>query len=296
MAVLEPVIRELADELIDSFAAKGRADLYEEFCVPLPSKLFLRLFGMPLEDLPFLLASKNGILKNAGKSREECDQIALQVGDKLDAHLRSRLEERRASNRRYDDLLDAFIHFELDGDRLSDDEVVNIMHMFMVAGLDTVTSSLSCMIGWLATHAGERRRLVADPSLIAGAVEELLRYESPVHSGGPRWATRDTEINGVPVKEGQLVYLCWATANLDPDAFERPLQVDLTRRHVPHVAFALGTHHCLGSHLARTELCVALDQLHRRMPDYRVPDGEAIKYEFPAVRQATYLPLQFSAV
>lgn len=291
MARLEPMIRAQADRLIDGFADAGGAELYERFCVPLPSTVFLSLFGMPLDDLPFLIAAKNGILKNEGRDRVEHERIGLGHGARLDAHLRRRLEERRASGRRADDLLDAFLHLELAGERLRDDEVVNLMHMFTVAGLDTVTSSLSCMIAWLARHPEPRRRLVADPSRLAGAVEELLRFESPVHSGGARWAARDTEIRGVPIRQGEIVYLCWATANLDPNWFDDPLRPDLERRHVPHVGFAVGSHHCLGSHLARHELRVALDQLHRRIPDYRVPEGAAIEYEFASVKQARVLPL-----
>jgi cytochrome P450 len=296
MALLEPAVRELADTLIDAFASEGRADFQKQFCVPLPSIFFLRLFGMPLEDLPFLTATKTQILKNEGADRMAHEVIGLAAGAKLDAHLRMRLQQRLSDGGRYDDLLDAFIHFELDGERLSEDEVVNVMHMFTIAGLDTITSSLSCMIAWLATHSEERRRLVADPSRIENAIEELLRFESPVHSSGARWAARDTEINGVSVKQGQMVYLCWASANLDPAYFDEPLEADLARASIPHVSFALGTHHCLGSHLARRELRVAIDQLHRRIPEYRVPDGEQIRYEFASVRQAGYMPLEFDPV
>jgi cytochrome P450 len=169
------------------------------------------------------------------------------------------------------------------------------MHMFTIAGLDTVTSSLSCIVAWLATHPEHRRRLVAEPSRLAGAIEEIMRIESPVPSGGARWATRDIEINGVPVKQGELVYLCWAAANLDPSTFAGPLEADVERADNRHVAFAAGLHRCLGSHLARAELRAAIDQLHTRIPDYRITDGDEVRYEFAGVRQATHLPLTFTA-
>ena len=121
------------------------------------------------------------------------------------------------------------MHFELDGHGLDDDEVVNIMHMFTIAGLDTVTSSLSCIVAWFATHPEFRARVVAEPDRLAGAIEEIMRYESPVPSSGARTALRDTEVNGVPVKQGEMVYLCWASANLDPASFEHPLEADLDR-------------------------------------------------------------------
>jgi cytochrome P450 len=295
MAKLDAKIRALADELIDGFIGAGHVELHAEFCKPLASILFLRLFGLPLDLMDTLIGMKDTILKNDGTDRNEQERIGLAEGEKLRKLLRAQLDARHADGGRYDDLLDEFIHFELDGERLTDDEVENIMHMFTVAGLDTVTSSLSCLFAWLATHQEDRDRLVADPARLPKAIEELLRFESPVPSGGARWAARDTEINGVPVKKGELIYLCWASANLDPATFDEPLIPKLDRRHTPHVAFAVGTHHCLGSHLARTELRVAIDQFHRRITNYRVADGEEIEYEFAGVRQAKRLPLAFTA-
>jgi cytochrome P450 len=296
VAGLELEIRKLADELIDGFIGNGRVELHDAFAVPLPCTTFLRLFGMPLEDMDFLVAMKDRILKNEASTFEEHEAIGIEAGDQLRAHLRARLAERRLETVPRDDLIGSFMSFELEGDRLSDDEIVNIMHLFTIAGLDTVTSSLSCIVGWFARHAEERRRVVADPTLLPAAIEELMRFESPVPSGGARWATVDTEVNGVPVRKGEMVYLCWGSANLDPTAFTRPLAVDLDREVNRHIAFAAGIHRCLGSHLARLELRVAIDQLHRRIPDYEITPGEEPRYEFAGVRQVRHLPLSFPAV
>jgi cytochrome P450 len=295
MALLEPDIRRLADELIDGFITDGQAEFHDAFCVPLPSIIFLRLFGLPLEDLDYLNAMKNRILKNEGATIDEKEAIGIAAGLEMDERLRARLDERTASGARPGDLLDQFMHFEVDGQSLDDDAIVNIMHMFTIAGLDTVTSSLSCIIAWFATHPAERRRVVEDPSRLAAAVEELMRFESPVPSSGARWAKEDTEVNGVPIKQGDLAYFCWAAANLDPATFDDPFEVDLERVDNRHIAFAAGIHRCLGSHLARAELRVAVDQLHARIPDYRVTEGDAIEYEFAGVRQAKHLPLTFAA-
>ena len=294
MAALEPDIRKLADELIDGFIGDSQVELHDAFCVPLPSTIFLRIFGLPLEDAPFLIAKKDRILKNEGTTRDEAEAIGRAAGRELRAHLRTRLDERRAEGLRRDDLLDQFMHFEVDGHSLDDREVVNIMQMFTIAGLDTVTSSLSCIVAWLATHPDARRRVVTEPDLLTGAIEEIMRFESPVPSSGARMAIRDTEVNGVPIKQGEMVYLCWASANLDPSAFDRPLETDLDRIENRHIAFAAGIHRCLGSHLARAELRASVDQLHRRIPDYWVTEGEQIRYEFAGVRQAKYLPLSFA--
>jgi cytochrome P450 len=293
VAPLDAEIRKLADELIDGFVGDGRVEFHDAFAVPLPSTIFLRLFGMPLEDVDFLVAMKDRILKNEATTFDEHEVIANEAGDRLRAHLRARLAERRLETTPRDDLIGSFMSCELDGDRLSDDEIVNIMHLFTIAGLDTVTSSLTCIVGWFARHPEERARVVADPTLLPAAIEELMRYESPVPSGGVRWAAADTEVNGVPIRRGEMVYLCWGSANLDPATFTAPLAVDLERDVNRHIAFAAGTHRCLGSHLARLELRAAIDQLHRRIPDYRIVPGEEPRYEFAGVRQVRHLPLTF---
>ena len=295
MALLEPDIRALADELIDGFIDAGEVELHDAFCVPLPSIIFLRLFGMPLDDMPLLISFKDGILKNDGTTRDEKEKIGIEVGTAMRVYLRDRLDERKADGRRFDDLLDQFLHFEVDGHRLADDDVLNIMHLFTIAGLDTVTSSLACILAWFAAHPDPRRRVMAEPALLVPAIEELMRYESPVPAGGVRWATEDTDVNGVSVKAGDLVFLCWASGNLDPAAVEHPLSVDLEREPNRHIAFAAGIHRCLGSHLARNELRVAVDQFHRRVSDYCIADGARVEYEFAGVRQAVRLPIAFTA-
>ena len=295
MALLEPSIRALANELIDGFIGDGKVEIHDAFCVPLPSTIFLTLFGMPLEDSAFLNEKKNRILKNEGTTLEELDAIGVIAGLELRVLLRERLAARRADNTRYDDLLDSFMHFEVEGHMLNDDEVVNIMHMFTIAGLDTVTSSLSCVLAWFAKHPDERRQVMAHPETLGTAIEEIMRYESPVPSGGVRIAVRDTDINGVSVKQGNMVYLCWASANLDPAAFDLPFETDITRPENRHIAFAAGTHRCLGSHLARAELRASIDQFHQRVSDYWIDPIDEVEYEFAGVRQAKHLPISFTA-
>ena len=292
VAPLEGDIRKFADELIDGFIHHGEVELHDRFCVPLPSTIFLRVFGMPLDDLDFLIEMKDAILDPSGATTfEEKEELGRMAGDRLRARLYERLSERRAETARRDDLIGPFLTFEVDGDRLSDDEIVNIMHLFTIAGLDTVTSSLSCLFAWFATHPDQRRLVVAEPHRLLTVIEELMRFESPVPAGGHRWATEDTEVNGVTVQKGDIVFLCWASANLDPSTFEHPLEVDIDRAENRHIAFAAGIHRCLGSHLARLELRAAISQFHLRIPDYWVTDGDEIRYEFHGVRQAAHLPL-----
>jgi cytochrome P450 len=295
IAPLEHDVRRIADQLIDGFIQRGNVELFQSFCVPLPSTVFLSLFGLPLDDRLTLIDLKNGILKNDGVTMEERERLGRQAGAELDAHLRQRLRERRCQDVESRDLLDAFLHLQVDGRDLNEDEIVNLMHMFTVAGLDTVTSSLSCMMAWLAGHPDLRRRIVADPTLLRRAVEEFLRFESPVAGGGPRWAVTDTEVNGVPIARGERVFVCWGTANLDPAVFEHPRELDIDRPTNRHVAFATGFRRCLGSHLARAELRLAIEQFHHRIPEYELVPGDQVRYERSAVRQVTTLPITFPA-
>ncbi len=295
MALLETSIRGLVDELIDGFIAEGHADLHSAICVPLPTTVFLNLFGLPLEDAVFLNEKKNRILKNEGTNMGEMEVIGRAAGAEMDDHLRMRLAQRRAELERHDDLLDSFLHFEVDGHSLTDHDIVNLMHMFTIAGLDTVTSSLSCLFAWFAKHPEQRRDIVAHPERLGGAIEELMRYESPVPSGGVRFVVEDGEVNGVPIRKGDMAYLCWASANLDPASCSNPLDVDLVRENNTHIAFAAGLHRCLGSHLARAEMRAAIDQFHSRISDYWITEGDDAEYEFAGVRQAKRVPVSFVA-
>lgn len=295
---LEPwadAVRELADELIDSFIGDGEAELFTQFADVLPTKIFLRVFGLPQDDLPFLVAMKNGIIKAPGDTLEDREEHGLKAGDLLREHLSKRLAEKK-NQPVTTDLIGQFLTFELDQHKLTDDEIVNIMHQFTIAGLDTVSSSLSLQLAWLATHPKERAELVENPDMWPTAVEELMRSESPVPQGGLRWAAEDLEINGVEVKKGQMIFLGWATANVDPKVFARPLDVDLHRKPNRHMSFAVGLHRCLGSNLARLEMRAALRRFHERIPSYSVAPEKSIVYRStPGARQAVVIPVVFGA-
>jgi cytochrome P450 len=293
MTVLEDRFRELTDDIIDRFIDDAQVDFYREFAAVLPGTMFMQLFGAPMEDFQFYVEMKDRILEADG-DMETRERRGREAGDLLRARLRELIDRRRADDTAHDDLIAAFMTLEIDGHRLSDDDIVNVMHLFVIAGLDTVTSSISLMISWLARHPDERRILIDDPSRVAPMVEELMRYESPVPSSGVRWAIEDTEINGIPVKQGDMVYLCWAAGNLDPAVFDDPHEVKLDRQGNRHIGFAAGRHRCLGSHLARLELRCAIDQWHRRVSDYEIVPGEQPSYVFDGVRSAKRLPLAFT--
>jgi cytochrome P450 len=294
VVALEPKIRALANELIDGFISAGRVEFHDTFAVPMPGITFLTMFGLPTEDLDFLEACKDGCIKPGTDDPVERHRLAVEAGNRLRAYLIAELDRRTAADSLGDDLLSRLMTFEVDGVRLTRQQLLNVMHLFMIAGLDTVTASLTCLVGWLARHPDEQDRLRVDPSLLPAAIEELMRFENPVLSGGMRYATADTEIAGVPVHAGDKIDVCWTTANLDPEQFVDPLHVDLARPVNRHIAFASGIHRCLGSHLARLELRTALDTLHKRLASYAIAPGEESAYNHEGVRAATYLPLVFT--
>jgi len=294
MAPLDAQIRQLASDLIDTFAERGKADLHDEYCVPLPSLTFLRLVGAPIEDLDFFIEFKDGVIHPEGDTPEELEANMAEAGGKLLAYFVDFLAKRREETEHKDDVIAVLLRSEVDGEPIPELDLLNIMFLLMFAGLDTVTSSLSCILAWLGQHPDERDRLVADRSLLPAAIEEILRYESPVPSGH-RYATADIDLgDGLVVKAGESIHTLWAAANVDPTHYENPLDVDFDRGRTSHIVFASGTHRCLGSHLARMELRVALDEILTRLPDYTVPDSDALVYDNVSVRAVTRLPVVFT--
>jgi cytochrome P450 len=156
-----------------------------------------------------------------------------------------------------------------------------------------VTATLGCSIAYLASHPEQRQRLVRDPSLIPGAVEELLRWETPVVAV-PHIATQDLTLRGVEIKQGAVVTFLLGAANTDAAHFKDANEVDFARERNIHLAFGSGPHRCLGSHLARMEMRVALEEWHRRIPDYAIAPGETPRYS-AGIREVMHLPLVWSA-
>jgi cytochrome P450 len=294
VALLEPEISTLVNDVIDRFEDRDEIDFAAEFSVPFPSQVFLTLLGLPLDELPRFLAMKDGIIRPDHVVGSPRDSAAAQ------AHLRSTadsiydyfaevLAERRREGNGHDDLLSRFMSAEIDGERLTDDDIVDIAYLFLIAGLDTVTASLDCFFGYLCSHPAQRDRLVADPALVPSAVEELLRWETPV-MGVVRIATQDTELGGCPIRSGQQVSVLLGAANTDDAEFGDGDEVVLDREANRHLAFGGGVHRCLGSHLARLELRVALREWHRRIPTYSLAPGHQLSYTM-GIRSVDTFPL-----
>jgi cytochrome P450 len=292
MARLEPRVAEQVNQMIDRFADRGECDFHEEFAVPLPCTVFLQLLGLPLEDLDKFLEWKDGIIRPEGADGfENRHEASAPVAQEIYEYFDRAIEDHIANPR--DDVLSAMIAATVASeDRpLSRDELLDICFLFLIAGLDTVTDSLDCFFVYLARHPEHRHQLVEQPDILPHAIEEMLRWETPV-PGVVRRATDDAEIGGCPISKGELVNPLLGAANTDPEEFTDPEVVDFARNPNRHRAFGGGAHRCLGSHLARMELRVALREFHRRIPDYEIKPGTQLAFT-AALRSVESLPLIF---
>lgn len=296
MAAIEGPVTALANELIDSFGDRTDINFAKEFSTLFPTQVFLTLMGLPLEDLPLFLRMKDGIIRphtvvDDVFGSDEAVTYQKSIAESIYAYFDEVLDQRAQDPR--DDVLSQFLEVEVDGRRLTRHEILDICFLFLIAGLDTVTATLDCMYAFLAQNDDHRRQIVDDPSVIPSAVEELLRWETPV-MGIVRSAMRDTELGGCPVAEGDHVMALIGSANTDPEAFDDADTVRFDRESNKHLAFGGGVHRCLGSHLARLELRIALREWHRRIPDYRIPDGIVLEYT-GGIRSIEDFPMTLAA-
>jgi len=291
MATIEPDVRRHANELIDRFYARGECEFDHEFAIPLPCNAFLSLMGLPASDLDLFLELKDGIIRpqtkigslDPGKAKEH----RIATGRRIYAYFEDVIAQRRKAPG--DDMVSYLLEAEIEGHKLSQNEILDVSFLLILAGLDTVTATLDCNVAYLAANPQARRRLVERPELVPAAVEELLRWETPVMAV-PRVVKKKVTVHGVELQEGAMVTLLLGASNVDESEFPEAMRVDLERERNRHMAFGSGPHRCLGSHLARMELQVALEEWHRRIPEYAIKPGETPRHT-PGIREIQHLPL-----
>ncbi|HVH17433.1 MAG TPA: cytochrome P450 [Myxococcota bacterium] len=277
---MRPRIEALVEELLDRVAADGEMELVRDFAEPLPVIVIAELLGLPRED-------RAAFKRWADELAVLVDPVAIVGGlgrvqgafDEFCAYLRAAFAARRAAPR--DDLISALVAAEDRGDVLSEAELISTLILILGAGHETTTNLLGNAVLALLRNPGERKRLQDDPELGESAVEEFLRYDSPVQATD-RMAKEDLHIGPALVRQGEFAVLLLGAANRDPARFAEPDRLDLARRDNHHVAFGQGLHFCLGATLARLEARIAIDALLRRFPDF---DGE----HAPALRRSTTL-------
>lgn len=275
-----PRIREITEELIAPIKGRPECDFYAEFATQLPAKFFLEWLGFNNEDSERMFALAKRAIFDFG-SQEERDAVEHEIG----ALIKALYAERRAHPT--GDLASQLVQLEIDGAPVDEGTLLQVGSLAFIAGQETTASNLTYVMYWLATHPEDRERLVAEPELIPDALEELTRL---LNTGGPvgRSARRDGEFMGVPIEAGDRVYLARVTA--DRRIYD---DVRLDRRPNRHTAFGLGIHRCLGSHVARIEMAVALEAWHQAVPEYRLKEGWVPNHKYGSfMQQLLSLPLE----
>jgi cytochrome P450 len=291
IAHLAPVITKRVTGLIDAVITQGHCDFSADLAVPLPVLVFGDMLGLPHSDHPALMSIVNGIMRPS--PQDPGRQSAARAGERCYALFSHALEERAQAPR--DDLLTQLLHATVDGRRPSREELLDMCYMLVLAGLETTSDALACVVAFLATHPGHRRQIVQEPSILPSAVEELLRWESPTTSVR-RYLLADTELGGCPMRAGQRVNVVLASANTDDNRVPGAFEVDLRRTPNHHIAFGAGVHRCLGAHLARMELRIALQEWHRRIPHYTLTANAHLDYRLAgSLRYLERLPLSWPA-
>lgn len=288
---LAPRIQQITDELIDAMEPKGRADLIDEFAFPLPIIVICELLGVPADRRADLREWSNVFITPA--ITEEMRERHRAVNQATLEYFAELIAERRAAPR--DDLISALVTAR-DDDKLSEQELLSTLVLLMIAGHETTVNLIGNGMAALLRHPDQMRLLRSRPDLMPSAIEEFLRYESPVQHGTLRIAAEDMEIAGTPIPRGSVVQVCIGAADRDPAVFPAPDRLDITRADNRHLAFGHGIHFCLGAPLARLEGRIAFSTLLTRLPGIALEnpdDALAWRVSGSIVRGLTKLLVRF---
>jgi cytochrome P450 len=309
----EEVFQQITDEALDEIAGKGECDFVEDIAVPLPLILIAEMIGIRKEDRKRFHAWSDAMIGATGNMDDpEIVAASGKAAMEYMTYITEIIEERRKEPR--EDLISILVRAKDEGlliehedrsdaiDRafgrdaehraMNNDELIKLGILLMVAGNETTRNALSGGMDLLIEHPEARQRLIEDPSLIPGAIEEMLRLVSPVLSF-LRTATQDTELRGMPIKQGEKVLMIYGSANRDENEFENADTFDIDRR-PHHVAFGIGNHFCLGANLARMELRVAFNELLRRIPDMRYASDGPVMGSSALVRSVQHMHVHYT--
>jgi cytochrome P450 len=286
-------IQDIADALLDAVAERGRLDVIAELAAPLPAIVTAEMLGVPTEDHPRLKTWSADFAEVLGNFQHNPDRAAgmLQSTEAMVAYFQAAIREQRRRPR--DGLVSALLAAEVGGDRFTEDEVVANCIVTMVGGQETTTNLIGNGVLALLRHPDQLERLRRDPGLIASAVEELLRYESPSQHTA-RLAPADVVLGDALIRRRQAVIAVMGAANRDPARFPDPDRLDLARPDNRHLAFGWAAHFCFGAPLARLEGQIALSALLRRLPDLRLEPGPLVWRQNLGLRGLTTLPVAFT--
>ena len=266
----EPAVRRACTAIIDAICERGEADLVGDIAAHLPMIMIGDALGVRPEHRADLLRWSDDMVKgqDVNASAEQLESAATAFAEYW-AYATDAIAERRADPR--DDLLSVLVHAEVDGDRFEDDEIIHESLLILVGGDETTRHVISGGVHQLLVNADQWKTVAADPSTRPSAVEEMLRWVTPIKNM-VRTAMRDTTVGEQQIDEGDELMLLYPSANRDDEVFEDPFRFDVTRSPNEHVAFGFGPHFCLGASLARLEISVMLDEILDRLPDLRLAD------------------------
>jgi cytochrome P450 len=294
---LEAKIRGHAVELVSGIRDRGECEYVSEFAKVLPTRVFLDMMGWPMSDAPMFLDWCEKLMRDIpGADADETKRQKEETGKALYGYFAAELQKRSAAGPPVPgdkaDFIDWLRGAQFAGERpLTPFEILDCIFIVLLAGLDTTQGVLGLSMEYLADHPDYRQDLLDHPEILDSAVEELLRWFAPVLPG--RRVTKDVEMGGVTLREGDRVMLGMGSACRDEDVFSDAAIVDFRRSPNRHIAFGAGAHRCLGSHLARLELRISLAEWLARIPEFAIRPGATVRRHLCAVRGVDELPLLF---
>ena len=280
----EAAHRAIARDLVDRFAGRGRCEIFSELCNPMTAHALMDALGVPAPDRARLADLAVALVRGRAAGGTEADEIYAYFTGLAGA-------KRRTPG---DDLVTALTTATVDGRPLTEEEILDYCVILLPAGFETTASTMSFVFLLLAEHPGLQDELRRDPERIPDALEELLRLATPTRSH-TRTVLADTVVGGHLLRAGERVYLNWAGANHDPRTFADPEELDVGRRPNRHMAYGFGPHLCVGMHMARAELKVAVEEVLAAVEDLAVEDPDAVVEEIGTTWALTHLPLRFTA-
>ena len=281
------VVRPICNALIDEFIDAGEADLVRNFTFEFPTRVIAKLLGLPAEDLPTFRRRAVQLINYTIKYER-----AFEASAALKDYFLDQIEQRKAKPT--DDVIGHLVAAEIDGEKLSDEAIYSFLRLLLPAGLETTYRSSGNLLFLLLTHRDQFDAVQADRDLIGPAIEEGLRFETPLTTV-QRFTTEDTELEGVKIPARSAVDLCIGSANRDEQRWERSGEFDIFRKQTPHISFAAGEHTCLGLHLARMETRVALECLLDRVTDIKLVIDDDPHIHGQPFRSPNALPVTFDA-
>jgi cytochrome P450 len=282
--IVRPVVNALIDEFIDA----GEADLVRDFTLEFPTRVISKLLGLPEDDLPWFRKRAVELISYTVKYKR-----AFEASAALKDYFLDQIEKRRTKPT--EDIIGDLVSADIDGEKLGDEAIYSFLRLLLPAGLETTYRSSGNLLFLLLTHPEQFQAVGADHDLIAPAIEEALRFETPLTTV-QRYVMENTEVEGVELPTGSVIDVCIGSANRDERRWERSEEFDIFRKRLPHLSFAAGEHTCMGLHLARMETRVAVECLLDRLTNVRLVTDDNPHIFGQPFRSPTAIPVTFDAV